>query len=178
MRLAHGKRPWCSLFGANRRYFRTARVRDGAADADLSVVVGADNWPGLVADRLFAQSFIPACLPALAELHPVTQLADMQGQSLIIDEGRNDDWDQWAAVAGIGKLKPGQTIRFDNMTTVTRAAEKGIGIALVPRALSQRKFAAKRLVQLFDCVLLSNESFFLLHRPEDSERSDIRQLRQ
>ena len=141
--LAHGERQWCSLFGANRRYFRTVKFRDGAADADLSVMVGADNWPGLVADRLFAHSFIPTCSPALAELHPVSQLGGMHGQSLIIDEGRSDDWDRWASVAGIGKLKPGQTIRFDNMTTVTRAAEKGIVIALIPRALSHRKFAAK-----------------------------------
>ena len=57
-----------------------------------------------------------------------------------------------------------------------RAAEKKIGIALLPKQLSMRKFAQGRLVRLFNHELVTSEDYTLLVRPEDEARDDIRAL--
>ncbi len=47
-------------------------------DADVSVVVGKGQWPGLRVHKLFAQSFVPECSPQLlasSGKHSVAQLA-------------------------------------------------------------------------------------------------------
>ena len=40
-------------------------------EADLSIVVGAGPWDGLVVHELFAQNFIPACSPAFLLDNPI-----------------------------------------------------------------------------------------------------------
>src|SRR5882672_5095036 len=48
--------------------------RTHAPEADLSVVVGAGPWDGLVAHPLFAQNFVPACSPTLLAAAPIREL--------------------------------------------------------------------------------------------------------
>src|SRR3954465_2787103 len=45
--------------------------RAHAAEADISVVVGAGPWNGLVAHALFAQNMVPACSPQLFAEKPL-----------------------------------------------------------------------------------------------------------
>ena len=62
------------------------------------------------------------------------------------------------------------------MSAATRAAEKSIGIALLPAELSRRKFATGRLTRVFDDELVTQEDYTLLVRTEDENRDDIRAL--
>jgi DNA-binding transcriptional LysR family regulator len=62
------------------------------------------------------------------------------------------------------------------MAAATRAAEKSIGIALLPAELSRRKFASGRLMRVFDDELVTQEDYTLLVRAEDENRDDIRAL--
>ena len=57
-----------------------------------------------------------------------------------------------------------------------RAAEKKIGIALLPAELSRRKFQSARLARVFDEELVTQEDYTLLVRAEDENRDDIRAL--
>ena len=147
------------------------------AEADISVVVGAGPWPGLVAQPLFAQTMVPACSPELLAERPVSRYEDLNAHTLLVHESRRDDWDRWAASVGMKALNPAQIVRIDSMSAATRAAEKKIGIALLPAQLSRRKFAARRLVRVFDDELVTLEDYTLLVRPEDENRDDIRALR-
>jgi DNA-binding transcriptional LysR family regulator len=74
------------------------------------------------------------------------------------------------------QLRPAQIVRIDSMAAATRAAEKSIGIALLPAGLSRRKFASGRLARVFDDQLVTQENYTLLIRKEDEERDDIRSL--
>ncbi len=73
-------------------------------------------------------------------------------------------------------IKPNRLVRLDTMSAVVLAAEQGVGVALVPARLSADRFAAGGLVKLFAAELTTNESYVLLHRPEDRAREDLQEL--
>jgi LysR family glycine cleavage system transcriptional activator len=147
-----------------------------AAEADISVVVGTGPWNGLVAHQLFAQTMVPACSPELMAEKPVNRYEDLNSHTLLVHEARRDDWDRWATAVGIRNLQPAQIVRIDSMSAAMRAAEKKIGIALLPAELSRRKFASGRLTRVFDDELVTQENYTLLVRAEDENRDDIRAL--
>jgi LysR family glycine cleavage system transcriptional activator len=146
------------------------------AEADISIVVGSGPWNGLVAHTLFAQTLVPACAPELLAEKPVKRYEDLNSHTLLVHEARRDDWDRWAANVGMKALNPPQIVRIDSMSAATRAAEKKIGIALLPAELSRRKFTSGRLVRVFDDELVTSEDYTLLVRAEDENRDDIRAL--
>ena len=78
----------------------------------------------------------------------------------------------------ISPIKPNRLVRLDTMSAVVLAAEQGVGVALVPSRLSADRFAAGGLVKLFPAELTTNESYVLLHRPEDHAREDLQELTQ
>jgi len=150
--------------------------RTHMAEADISVVVGSGPWNGLVAHPLFAQTMVPACSPELLAEKPVNRYEDLNAHTLLVHEARREDWDRWATAVGMKELRPAQIVRIDSMSSATRAAEKKIGIALLPAELSRRKFAQGRLVRVFDEELVTQEDYTLLVRAEDENRDDIRAL--
>jgi len=150
--------------------------REHVAEADISVVVGTGPWNGLVAHPLFAQTMIPACKPELLAEKPVTRYEDLNAHTLLVHEARRDDWDRWATTVGMKSLVPSQIVRIDSMSAAMRAAETGIGIALLPAELSRAKFASGRLARVFDDELVTQENYTLLVRTEDENRDDIRSL--
>jgi LysR family glycine cleavage system transcriptional activator len=150
--------------------------RTHAAEADISIVVGAGPWNGLIAHPLFAQTMVPAGSPKLLAERPVLRHEDLNQHTLLVHEARRDDWDRWAAAVGIRNLQPAQIVRIDSMSAATRAAEKSIGIALLPAQLSRRKFESGRLVRVFADELVTHEEYTLLVRTEDENRDDIRAL--
>ncbi len=150
--------------------------RTHAAEADISVVVGSGPWNGLIAHPLFAQTLVPACSPELLAEKPVRRYEDLNAHTLLVHEARREDWDRWAVNVGMKNLNPAQIVRIDSMSAATRAAEKSIGIALLPAELSRRKFSTARLVRVFDDELVTQEDYTLLIRSEDENRDDIRAL--
>ena len=153
-----------------------AHGRSHVAEADISVVVGTGPWNGLVAHPLFAQTMVAACSPGLLAEKPVRRYEDLNSHTLLVHEARRDDWDRWAANVGLKGLNPAQIVRIDSMSAAMRAAEKKIGIALLPAELSHRKFQSARLVRVFDEELVTQEDYTLLVRTEDENRDDIRAL--
>jgi LysR family glycine cleavage system transcriptional activator len=147
-------------------------------EADLSIVVGTGPWEGLTVHELFAQSFIAACSPEFVLENPIDKYADLNGKTLLLHEERRDAWERWALGLGIAPIIPNRFVRLDTMSAVVLAAEQGVGVALVPARLSADRFVAGGLVKLFAAELTTNESYVLLHRPEDQDREDLQELTQ
>ena len=145
-------------------------------EADLSIVVGMGPWDGLTVHELFAQSFIAACSPEFLLDNPIDSYADLNGKTLLLHEERRDAWERWALGLEIPRIIPNRLVRLDTMSAVVLAAEQGVGVALVPSRLSADRFVAGGLVKLFDTELMTNESYVLLHRPEDRAREDLQEL--
>jgi LysR family transcriptional regulator, glycine cleavage system transcriptional activator len=162
--------------GIDLRIDTSGTDRAHAAEADISVVVGSGPWNGVVAHTLLAQKLVPACSPELFAERPIHNYADLNAHTLLVHEARRDDWDRWAETVGIKNLQPAQIVRIDSMSAATRAAEKSIGIALLPAELSRRKFAMNRLKRVFDDELVTEQHYTLLVRREDENRDDVRAL--
>jgi len=64
------------------------------------------------------------------------------------------------------------------MIAVARAAERGLGAALVPRQLSESWFESQSLVQLFEHELLTRDTYYIAYRQEDRDNEDVQTFRQ
>lgn len=148
-----------------------------AADADLSIIVGAAPEGGQTCHKLFSQTFVPACSPALLQRIPIDTVEDIKHHTLITHEARRDGWQRWAELLGI-ELHPKKLVRVDTMFAAAQAAEHGVGVALVSAPLAHERFMQGSLVKLFDVELQTGESYFLVFRNEDAVRPDVSALKQ
>lgn len=146
------------------------------AGADLSILLGTDNWPELTTYRLFARRFVIACAPSLLQEQQLGSFESLNGQTLIVHDSQADVWGRWASTRGIPAPKPNKLIRFDSMLAVARAAQQGLGIALVSWPLGADWFESGALVRVFDSEIETGESFYLAHRPGDAQRYEVRRL--
>lgn len=151
----------------------SAALQTHPPEADLSIVVDAAPNPELHRHKLFSQTFVPACAPALMQRSPLRRPEDLNSHSLITHESRRDGWHRWADGIGL-VLRPKSLIRFDTMRTAAEAAECGVGVALLSTRLVNDRLSKGTLLRLFDAELCTGESYFLLSRPEDAARPEVR----
>jgi len=59
---------------------------------------------------------------------------------------------------------------------VVRAAERGIGVALVPSALCDAWFRSGALVRIFSVELATKDTYFLVSRPKDAEKPGVKAI--
>jgi LysR family transcriptional regulator, glycine cleavage system transcriptional activator len=143
------------------------------ADADVSIVLGSGNWNELQAHRLFSQTYVPACSPALLARTPLATIEQLDGQTLLVFEARKDGWERWAESAGLRMPRPRKRIAFNNMSSLVRATERSAGIGLIPGTLSAERFRTKSLTRLFDHEWTTEDSYFLVHRAEVAARPEV-----
>lgn len=118
--------------------------------ADMGIRYGDGHWPGLVAEKLFDNVFVPACSPDL-NLHAP---ADLARHTLIHFEpppvaSLPKDWAAWQQLAQVPGLDTGPGLRFSDETHAISAALGGQGVALMSRQLIADELESGRLVQPF-----------------------------
>jgi LysR family glycine cleavage system transcriptional activator len=145
-------------------------------DADLSILLGAGDWPELVTCPLFPRTVLTACSPELKKRGRLRSFEDLDGQTLIVHENRPHSWVNWAQALEIEPPRASKVFRFDSMSAVVQAAAQGLGVAIVSWPLSKRWFDNGRLVRAFDEEVVTGEQFHLAHRPEEVEREEVREL--
>lgn len=142
-------------------------------DADVSIVLGSGAWSDLHAHRLFRQTYVPACSPALLQRTAIDAVEQLDGQTLLVFDARRDAWERWAESAGFDMPRARKRIHFSNMTSLVRAAERSAGVGLIPAPLSAERFRAKTLTRLFEHQLETPDSYFLVHRAEAANRPEV-----
>ncbi len=138
-------------------------------DADMAIRYGAGHWPGLVAEKLFDNLFIPACSPALG----ITRHQDLHRHTLLhyqppSHSGALLSWASWQKLARVPDLNTGAGLMFSDETHTITAALDGQGIALMSKALIVDELESGRLVQPFGPELHA-EPFHLVY-PEERLR--------
>ncbi len=144
-----------------------------SGEADVSIVLGSGPWAGLNALRLLDQSYVPACAPALVGHRPLRTAGELNRYVLLEHGARKDAWEQWAEAAGVETPRPRKRVVFDTMTELVHAAERAMGIALIPVPLAVQRLRAQSLLKLFDHVLQVAESYYLLYRQDVAERPEV-----
>jgi len=145
--------------------------------ADLSIRLFRAPPPGLLSERLFRLRLVAACSPALAEAHGGTGPEALARMPLIVHAGRPNAWTHWARYAGVDMGEPTSVVRLDTMISIARAAERGLGAALVPLPLCEGWFRGGKLVPLAGGELLTRDAYYAVLHPQDAERPEVQALR-
>lgn len=156
---------------------RPSAMTTHPAEADVSVLLGDSKWPDLVVQRLFGHKLVAACSEAYLDQHEIREHEDLHGKTLIVHDNRPHAWRTWAATIGIDQPVASQIVRSDSMSAVARAAQQGLGVALISWPIGRDWFRPQSLVRLFDEEVETDESFYLAYRHEDADRKEIVRLR-
>src|SRR5207237_3717516 len=96
--------------------------------------------------------------------------------ALIVHKTRPFAWTSWAEELGLETPEPKNVIELDTMYSVVRAAERGIGVALVPSALCEAWFRSGSLVRIFSVEVATNDTYFLVSRPKDADKPEVKAI--
>ncbi|WP_338620174.1 LysR substrate-binding domain-containing protein [Paludibacterium sp. THUN1379] len=142
-------------------------------EPDAMIVRGHGPWPGLHAQRLFAEHLTPMCSPDLAR--DLKQPADLQPHCLIHADADHHEWQTWWQQFGSGTL-PGQSLIFDSLDSATSAAALGYGIALGDPRLSQEALARGELVMPFATLATRDQHYYLVIPEARRDQPGLQQL--
>ena len=146
--------------------------------ADVSIRVFRAPPTNLASDRLFSLRLIPAASAEFCDRLEVTGGRIVSDFPLIVHESRPTAWRQWEKSSGIVLPKQATTVRLDSMIAVVRAAERGLGAALVPALLCDAWFESGNLVRLFDQELITSDAYYVVSNPAEAEQPAVQRFRQ
>lgn len=136
--------------------------------ADIAIRYGDGRWPGLVAEKLFDNTFIPTCSPHLGlhdvaqlPLHPLIHFSSQGAVSSPLD------WAVWQKQAKVPGLDVNAGLVFSDETHAISAAVGEQGVALMSRQLIKDELEEGRLVQPFGPEF-EGKPFFLVY-PESRQ---------
>jgi LysR family transcriptional regulator, glycine cleavage system transcriptional activator len=144
--------------------------------ADVSIVLADTPPAGVRSARLFSSPLGAVCAPQHAGRVARLGREVFSALPLIVDRTRPSAWSLWAEEVGLERPEPRQVIGFDTMIAAVRAAERGVGIALVPVLLCQSWIRSGALVRVFAVELAMPEAYYLVSRPRDAERPPVQAL--
>lgn len=147
------------------------------ATADVSIRVFRSAPAGFSADRLFPLRLIPAASPELRKKMVVTDTSISGDVPLLVHDSRSSAWRQWSQSSGMDVPRDASIIRLDSMIAIARAAERGLGAALVPVQLSDAWFDSGSLVPLSDHELPTRDAYYFVCRNDDAGNETIQTLR-
>lgn len=152
------------------------RPMEHPAGADVSILLTPEPPAGLRAHTLFPLSLVAVGSRRIADRVEEVGAAIFTELPLIVQRARPESWRDWAVSAGFRVPEPKQVIELDSMFAVARAAERGVGIALVPLGLLDAWLEDGDLVRVSPAILRTEDTYRLVCRPEDAERPEVKAL--
>ncbi|MCB5227308.1 LysR family transcriptional regulator [Alishewanella sp. 16-MA] len=150
--------------------------RENTKYTDVSVVLSGKKPEDASVYDLFPISYLPACNPALFQKLHNKGYRVLEKTPLILHQARPTAWHQWAERVGYHQFQPKQIIQLDSMFSVARAAQQGLGVALIPMPISHAWFTGGSLVKLFEQELVSRDRYYLVQHNDDTDRPEIKLL--
>jgi len=140
--------------------------------ADIAIRYGDGRWPGMVAEKLLDNTFIPACSPLLG----LSDINDLPNHPLIHFHSPSAgtgpvDWAGWQKLAKVPGLDVSAGLVFSDETHAVSAAVGAQGVALMSRELIEDELAAGRLVQPFGPEI-KVKAFYLVY-PESRKSEPV-----
>ena len=148
--------------------------RDTSADVSIRLF---SRPPAEASDLLFALRLVPVGSPSFYDRVKVVAGRIASDFPLIVHDARPKAWRQWQKSSGIRLPPNATTIRLNSMISVARAAEQGMGAALMPAQLCQAWFESGALVPIFDHELQSGDGYYLVCGRNDAAANHIETLR-
>jgi len=145
--------------------------------AEVSIRLYSEAPEEMNSTRLFPLTLVTACSPQLRDQIKSQPNSSQAPFPLVVLSGRYNAWKHWSDKSGIEIPDSRNVIRLGSMSAVAQAAERGLGVALVPKQLTTSSFQAGRLVRLYENELETEDAYYLMHRTENFERQDVKTFR-
>jgi LysR family glycine cleavage system transcriptional activator len=146
---------------------------DHPLSADVSIVLTNAEPKGVKAVRLFPVKLAAVCAKSFTASVARLGREAFRETALIVQKARPFAWANWANELGLDTPEPRNIIELDTMFSVVRAAERGVGIALVPEILCEAWFRSGALVRLFSLQLETDDAYFLVSRLQDAGKPEV-----
>jgi len=140
-------------------------------DADLSIRLFREPPPGMPSDLLFPLRMVPAGSPEFKKRMKVRNKKIIGEFPIIVHDTHPKAWTQWASAAGIELPENNKIVRLDSTIAVLRAAQRGIGAALVPVPMGNLWLKEGSIVRLFKQELVADVSYYLVCKDEAVDKS-------
>lgn len=147
------------------------------SDADLSIRLFRSPPPDMPSNLLFPLRMIPGGSPAFKKSLTVRKKKIVSEFPVIVHETQPKAWEQWSKAAGIELPESTKVIRLDSMIAVVRAAERGLGAALIPVPIGDLWFKQGSIVRLFKQEYLADVSYYLVCKEDRAEDESVAMLR-
>ncbi len=146
------------------------------AEADLSIRLFKNPPTDMPSNRLFPLRMAPTGSPDFKKALKVRGKRIVSEFPLLVHESRPKAWTQWSAAAGIELPKESKVTRLESMIAIVRAAERGLGAALVPVPLADQWFRQGSIVKLFQQELVADVSYYLVCNKDRTNFPAVREL--
>jgi LysR family glycine cleavage system transcriptional activator len=145
--------------------------------ADVAIRLHSSPPADVANERLFALRLIPVGSPAFYDSIKVVAGRITSEFPLLVHEARRKAWQQWQRSSGIRLPRQATTIRLNSMVSIARAAEEGLGAALMPAQLCSTWIESGSLVPLFEHELASDEAYYLTYDADHSNAAHLETFR-
>src|SRR6202166_829927 len=156
------------------------RITTGGAAAPFSddwscgIKLGDGEWPGLMAEPLFAADLLPVCAPRLAA--QLKRASDLRGPNLLRVAHAAEDWPLWLKAAGVARVSA-RGPEFEVYGQAQQAAADGLGVAMGIRPYIDDDLAAGRLVDPVALRVAKRMRCYLVYRSFRAEQRDFAAFR-
>ena len=146
------------------------------ADADVSIRLFKSPPEGARSNLLFPLRLVAAGSKAFKKTIKLAGQKITSSFPLVVHETYPKAWKQWSKRTGIELPEDSKITRLGSMIAVVRAAERGLGAAMVPVPLADQWFKQRTIVRLFDDELEADVSYYLVRREDRADDEDVRRL--
>lgn len=151
----------------------TKSKQESSKKTDLSIVLASSRPTDTIVHELFPIHYVPAVSPDLYEQIKEDGVEAINKVNLITHQFRPYAWHTWANEVEFNHFTPKQIVQVDSMFSVARAAQRGLGIALIPMPISKSWFDEKVLTQLFEQTLSTQDKYYLIQHDWHESRPEL-----
>lgn len=134
-------------------------------DADVALIYGTGDVPGMIAKKLCDETVFPVCSADFLRRHPELSVERLAEFPLLLHS--KVTWNLWLEKANLPISYPDRSIVFDDITLTIRAALTGHGIAMARSVLVRDHLAEGNLVRISDLSVAGVFAYYLAWRTED-----------
>jgi len=152
--------------------------------SEVQIHLGAGEYPGNRADRLFGVTMAAVASPGLVENEPgIKTPADLAHHTLLHDDAMEivaggNAWRKWLEAAGVAdRVDASRGPRFSSNILSLEAASQKLGVALALRPLVDADIASRRLCAPFDVEVKPQSAYYLVCPEVIAERPAVAAFR-
>ena len=155
----------------------TSHQRADFRHEDVDVSIHSEPTPpeGPGYRRLFGETLVPVCSPALLQAGPgLARPGDLKQHVLLCSMNRPNDWPAWLAAASAPDIDGNGGLRFENAALAYQAAIDRLGVMVAIDAFVADDLAAGRLVAPIALRLPTAGAYYMAYRSDVPATTRVR----